>query len=305
MPIAAIAGTFLADAHRLGVRSALIGIASKILSRRLTLAMPSGGEVTIRSRNSDYATFRQIFATREYDLSGTAIAQQIAERYAGILAAGGVPVIVDAGANVGFAALWFARLYPQAKIVSIEPDPANFDLLSTNVRGQSQVLAVHAAIGAAAGFVQLSNQSMGWATQTTRVEAAAGIPIMTVDQAIAEVPNGVPLIVKIDIEGFEQDLFSDNLQWLDKAYAVFVEPHDWMDPSANTSRAFQREFGRRDFNLYIRGENLLYVSNAPDNGAVYSQGQTLRAGDANDRSRWPTSSPPAASSPISARVPSR
>jgi FkbM family methyltransferase len=31
--------------------------------------------------------------------------------------------IVDLGANIGLAALYFGTRYPQAKILSVEPDP--------------------------------------------------------------------------------------------------------------------------------------------------------------------------------------
>jgi len=99
---------------------------------------------------------------------------------------------------------------------------------------------------------------MGWAVKTRRTQGN-GISIITIDDAITLVPNGVPLIVKIDIEGFESDLFGDNLAWLDATFAVFIEPHDWMEPSKGTSWAFQRAFGERNFNIYVRGENLLYV----------------------------------------------
>jgi hypothetical protein len=40
---------------------------------------------------------------------------------------------------------------------------------------------------------------------------------------------------------------------------VFIEPHEWMMPGKATSRSFQLEFGKRDFDLLLNGEGLLYV----------------------------------------------
>ena len=77
--------------------------------------------------------------------------------------------------------------------------------------------------------------------------------------AFAKVANGVPFIVKIDIEGFESDLFSTNVGWLDDVYMVIIEPHDWMLPGMKSSRSFQVAMGQHDFDIFVLGENLIYV----------------------------------------------
>lgn len=82
---------------------------------------------------------------------------------------------------------------------------------------------------------------------------------MTVEEIMATVPNGEALITKINIEGFESDLFASNTNWLDQAFAVFIEPHDWLLPNARSSRSFQKVLGEREFDLFVQGENLLYV----------------------------------------------
>ena len=56
-----------------------------------------------------------------------------------------------------------------------------------------------------------------------------------------------------------RDLFAANTDWIDAAFVIYVEPHDWLLPGKRTSRSFQRELARRDFELLIRGENLIYV----------------------------------------------
>lgn len=43
------------------------------------------------------------------------------------------PVIIDAGAHIGLSTLYFKYLYPAAKIIAIEPNPAAFALLEQNV----------------------------------------------------------------------------------------------------------------------------------------------------------------------------
>ena len=43
------------------------------------------------------------------------------------------PVIVDGGSNIGVSILYFKRLYPNARIIGFEPDPAIFRMLSENI----------------------------------------------------------------------------------------------------------------------------------------------------------------------------
>jgi len=53
---------------------------------------------------------------------------------------------VDCGANIGVSALYFARRYPAAKILAIEPDPANYEMLVRNTRQVASVHPVQAAV---------------------------------------------------------------------------------------------------------------------------------------------------------------
>src|SRR5271155_2886167 len=62
--------------------------------------------IWLRAGCSDYFTFHQVFTDRQYE-HGLSIDPTF---------------IIDAGANVGFAAIYFARQYPRAQIISIEPD---------------------------------------------------------------------------------------------------------------------------------------------------------------------------------------
>ena len=57
-------------------------------------------------------------------------------------------VIVDAGANIGLASILFANRYPQAKILAIEPEHDNFNLLADNVRSYDNIVPLQAALGA-------------------------------------------------------------------------------------------------------------------------------------------------------------
>src|ERR1700736_4768148 len=43
------------------------------------------------------------------------------------------PLIIDGGANIGLATLFFKRIYPQSRVIAFEADPAIFALLEQNI----------------------------------------------------------------------------------------------------------------------------------------------------------------------------
>ena len=221
------------------------------------------GPVSIRFGDSDWYVVRQVLRDREYDFPGARCREVVEKGYEAILKKGKTPVIVDAGANIGISAVWFHSVFPQAMIVALEPDKANASVARANTSQIGNVRVVEAAIGSQSGFVSLSNSSdsdQSWAVTTER--AVTGIPVMTIPDATDLVPNGEIFLVKVDIEGFEEDLFSANLDWIDQSVAIFVEPHDWLFPGRRTSRPLQKAFGSRDFDVYLSGENLLFVNGA-------------------------------------------
>lgn len=58
-----------------------------------------------------------------------------------------VDVFFDLGANVGICANFARHLFPQAKIICVEPDDENFEQLVENTDGLGNIQLIHAAIG--------------------------------------------------------------------------------------------------------------------------------------------------------------
>jgi FkbM family methyltransferase len=233
------------------------GISSKFShSKTIAVQLPSGGRVSVRPGQSDFSVLRQIFRDQGYSIP-TVVAARIDREYRRIRANRMTPVIVDAGANIGASSIWLKERFPEAAVVAIEPDPANAALARQNVAGLQDVTVIEAAIGGQTGFVSIISADAAWALRTERAET--GYPVITVDQAVSAIISGKLLIAKIDIEGFEHDLFEGDLRWMDDAFAIYIEPHDWLLPGHGSSRSFQSAFGERDFEVFICGENLLYV----------------------------------------------
>jgi FkbM family methyltransferase len=188
------------------------------------------------------------------------------------------PLILDAGANIGASAVFLARLYPQARIVAVEPEPSNFALLQRNVAAWPQVAVVHGAVASADGELTLFDP--GRSTDAFRAAKDDnggwhGRPIGAVRAwSMASLIDGFgqgcePLLAKIDIEGGEADLFAGDTAWVDAFPAIAIELHDWMLPGQAVSAPFLRCVGERgrDF-ICIPGIETVYsLRNPPPEGS--------------------------------------
>jgi FkbM family methyltransferase len=250
----------IGDMWELGFDFPVRHVASLVGLHFVNVNVRGAGKLTMRCHSSDARVVRQIFRTKEYDLDKFEQSKDINRVYEGILASGKTPIVIDAGANMGASALWFSKRFPQAHVVAVEPEPANAALCRRNIAGLSNVTLIEAALGGVAGSVNMTTGvgNEDWAFQTTRTEAG-GVPVVTIPDIVAQIANGSLFCVKIDIEGFESDVFASNVGWLDQAEVVIVEPHDWMLPARGSSRTMQVALAARPFEMLISGENLVYV----------------------------------------------
>jgi FkbM family methyltransferase len=236
---------------------------SGLFGRKYHVATIRGvGPVHIRPHNSDANVFIKVFGKKEYDISLTPQSLRMRTAYQSLLDSGKTPIIIDAGANVGAASLWFAQQFPLARVLAIEPDAANAELCRLNTRTNPNIEVIEAAIGSQPGRVSLHrlDGDAAWAVRTIRSTNHGEVPVRTIPELAQSVRTPAKiLIVKIDIEGFESDLFARNTEWVDEVEAIIIEPHDWMLPCQRTSSAFQKVMAERDFEVLISGENLFYV----------------------------------------------
>ena len=131
------------------------------------------------------------------------------------------PVIVDLGANVGLSAAWFAARWPGARIVCVEPDPANLEVLRDAAgRSEGTWEVIGAAAGAGDGWVQLA--TVGFAL--SHVSASGGTRVPAVD-AFALVERERPDLLKVDVEGSEWALLDDPRLGSVTVQAAVMEVH--------------------------------------------------------------------------------
>lgn len=226
-----------------------------------SIARTRFGNFYLRRSETDMRVLRQVFISREYDLDRFPQGKLVRAAYESALQRGKAPLIIDAGANAGFAARFFAIAYPEARILSVEPDRANAAICRMNTATLPQVEVFEAAIGSQAGYVAVEHtDGHAWASRTHRAET--GLPIVTINDLTSGVADSELLIVKVDIEGFEADLFAQATEWISETCVVIAELHDWMLPGSGSSATLQRAMLAADCEMLISGENLIWVRKA-------------------------------------------
>jgi FkbM family methyltransferase len=167
-------------------------------------------------------------------------------------------LIIDAGANIGISALYFAQKFPNAKIYAIEPEDGNFELLKQNCKDRQNIRLQKAALWSRPARVILQNQdAANWAFSVKPAEGDEGkIDTVTIPQILGDSDFQQIDILKIDIEGSEKDLFSnDYATWLPFVRILIIELHDHY--LSGCSKAFYSALCSRSFAQELSGENIV------------------------------------------------
>jgi FkbM family methyltransferase len=180
-------------------------------------------------------------------------------------------VIVDAGAYTGLSAAYFASRYPEAKVIAIEPDGGNFDLLVRNTSAFANVHAVRAALWSTNGSVKIVDPGTGeWAFRVAetndsdsaklRLEDAARnrVPAVTIPEIMARHRLSFIDFLKLDIEGSEKEVLAGSAPWIEHVGAICIELHDRFKPGC--SREFYRAADKFPTE-FRRGETVMVMRN--------------------------------------------
>jgi FkbM family methyltransferase len=147
-----------------------------------------------------------------------------------------VRLVVDVGANVGYSVVYFARLFPRAKIIAFEPNATNGKALSRNVElnGLSDRVSIrNVAAGISDGTAYMVDRGAASFTTTTAGTDSRGVKVSVAD--IFKQLAGEPIdVLKIDCEGAEYPIIMDDRFAALTAANLLLEWHATEDhPAAN------------------------------------------------------------------------
>jgi len=141
--------------------------------------------------------------------------------------------VIDAGGNIGFTAVLFANWWPESKIISIEPDYENYNLMLKNTLNYPNITVINAGLwhknadlrieaGQEDGFVvrEINNSQ----TDIRPENLTKGVSL----ESLMKQYNFPQIdFLKMNIEGSEKEIFNKNYEyWISKTKAMLIELHD-------------------------------------------------------------------------------
>jgi FkbM family methyltransferase len=202
---------------------------------------------SIRVPSTDIPTFHQIFQLQQYEC-----------QYAR------APLtLIDAGANIGLASIYFASLFPNLSIIAIEAEQSNFSLLTHNVKRFDNVTPVFCALwnrDIAIDVIDSGSGNWGFTTKEPGCHNSSTnsfvhtIPGRTICSIMQEYGIKRLDILKMDIEGAEREVFRGDLAWIHDTDAIIVELHEVKSPGAIASYMSLYQFFDYEWEV---GENMV------------------------------------------------
>ena len=174
----------------------------------------NGSTVSLRFREQDIYVIGEILHDRAYRIQSSLPAR---------------PVIVDAGANIGVAALWLASRYADAELHCFEPESRSFALLEHNLR---QVPTAHcelSALGACAEPVSLfvsANGSVHSVFATGTAAHVETVPCARLGDYLERHDIGRVDLLKVDVEGSEMAIMQGLGAYIERVGVIVGELHE-------------------------------------------------------------------------------
>jgi FkbM family methyltransferase len=238
------------EGRSLGCYRALgLGGFARVLASKLGLSqrpgpfcvVPSGypHPVYLRAGTSDVATFFQVFHDLEYELDEPSPVRNI----------------IDAGANIGLSAIFFAWRYPSATVIAMEPEASNFEVLQKNAAPYPRIVPLQSALWSSNATLDVTDPGQGkWGYQVVeranaRQAVVQRVNALTVDAVMERAGFDHVDILKLDIEGAEKEVLDASSGWIDKVGLIAAELHDRFKPGCsrsfyNATNGFDMEWRR-------------------------------------------------------------
>lgn len=199
--------------------------------------------------SSDLAVFRQVFYGFEY--------KPLVETFSNYFSPDGKLDIIDAGSNIGLTSLYLSRFFPNARFICIEPDGANYDVMTFNllenrVTNSNRLKAGLWSRNAKLELVNDFRDGKDWSKRVRETDDPSGLESFSVGHLVSQFGLGKIDILKMDIEGSEKEIFSPgaDVSFLDITKCIAIEIHDEFD----CREAICEKLGAHGFTYFDSGE---------------------------------------------------
>ncbi|MCU7617496.1 FkbM family methyltransferase [Chryseobacterium sp. PBS4-4] len=196
-----------------------------------------------KNEKSDLEVFKQIFIEKQYNPGYYKNPK----------------IIIDAGGNVGLFSVLMKNKFPEAKIITIEPDSDNFLIAKKNLEKYPYIQVLNKGLWSNDVKLKIIDEDVAkWGIQVVEDNQNGKIEAISVNTIIKENNFDKIDLLKMDIEGSEKEVFSKNYEeWLPKVKMLIIELHDSMQK--DSSRVFFEALNKTwsHYHLFVSGENLV------------------------------------------------
>jgi FkbM family methyltransferase len=181
-------------------------------NRERSIRTPAGSRVTYRLNRGDIQGLREVM---------------MAETYRPPIDLGKVETIIDLGANIGLTSVYLANRYRPLRVIAVEPSYDNAQLVRANLAANGiEADVVEAAVGPYDGKAHFS---LARDSNLGRVDADGDgqeVRMMTMASLLELLPKDATVdLLKLDIEGGEEELLRGDRAWLERVRCIMAEFH--------------------------------------------------------------------------------
>ena len=163
------------------------------------------------------------------------------------------PLILDVGANIGMAVLYWKKKYPEARIIAFEPDKKAFKSLLKNVEANNltNVKCLNKAISDKEGYAEFNTNEIisGSIIREKNLRTKYSVETTTLKKFLEEKID----FLKVDIEGSEKFIFNDLKDSIGNIKFLFLEYHSFIHENQYLAK-FLDLFERNGFRYIIEDE---------------------------------------------------
>lgn len=199
-------------------------------------------KIFLRNNSSDIAIFTDVFINKEHEAE----------------IKGMINCVIDCGANIGLASLYFLKKFPAAKIIAVEPEAGNFLMLKKNLENYPNAIAVNMGVWNKETNLRIVNMEQGnhsfkveETNDTNNVVRAISIGELIQKNSITNVD-----LLKIDIEGSEEQVFENIEPWIKNVNVIFLEIHEKIKPGI-TKKIIEKL--QPDFNFSHNSDHYIFT----------------------------------------------
>lgn len=196
---------------------------------------------SIDEASSDSDVFQQIILEQEYQFVTELISKNNIE----------VKTIVDAGANVGYTAIYLSHFYKNAQLMALEPNENTFRRLKHNVELNKvpNIILHQKGLWGKNAYLKADNsfrdgQAWSFRLEETTNESEKLFEVTSMN-SLMELHQLVSIdFLKIDVEGGEKEIFNSeaDLSWLSAVKVIAIEIHDEFDCREDIETILKKQF---------------------------------------------------------------